>query len=84
MMCELIGGFNPFTSQNIMQTFENILAINVNWPKNISKTWLKLLQGVFVADPNLRMTIYELMRDPLLRNREIKDALLAGLIEQIG
>jgi hypothetical protein len=43
MMCELIGGFNPFTSQNIMQTFENILAINVNWPKNISKPWLKLL-----------------------------------------
>lgn len=35
MICELIGGFNPFTAKNIHQTFENIITLNINWPKNI-------------------------------------------------
>lgn len=36
MLCEMIGGFNPFTSTNIQSTFENIITLNINWPKNIS------------------------------------------------
>ena len=35
LICELIGGFNPFTSNCINKTFENILSNNINWPKNI-------------------------------------------------
>lgn len=43
MLCEMIGGYNPFTSSNIQETFENILSLNINWPKNISKEVKNLL-----------------------------------------
>jgi serine/threonine protein kinase len=62
MLCEMIGGFNPFTGGNIHQTFENILTLNINWPKNISNQCKNLLQSIFVVDPNLRASIQEIKK----------------------
>lgn len=35
LLCELIGGYNPFAASDPMQVYENILKAKVNWPKNI-------------------------------------------------
>ena len=43
VFCELIGGFNPFHSQDVMQTYDNILRLNINWPKNIDEMSRDLL-----------------------------------------
>ena len=60
MLCEMIGGFNPFTANNIMGTFENITTLTINWPKNIPKIVKDLLSNVFVIDPNLRASISDI------------------------
>ena len=36
LVCELIGGFNPFQGQSVQETFENIQRININWPRNLN------------------------------------------------
>jgi hypothetical protein len=53
----MVGGFNPFTSVNIQTTFDNIVSLNINWPKNITQQCKQLLQKIFVIDPNERATI---------------------------
>ena len=68
MLCEMIGGYNPFTSTNIQTTFENIIKLNINWPKNISIQCKKLLERIFVQDPNLRISLFEIKRDPFFRD----------------
>ncbi len=58
MLCELIGGFNPFYNSDPMQMYENILKANAKWPKNMDSATKDLLQKeVFILDPNLRVTI---------------------------
>ena len=68
MLCELVGGFNPFTSNNIQATFENIISLNINWPKNISNQCKNLLQSIFVIDPNDRATISDIKKNQFFRN----------------
>lgn len=37
LVCELVGGYNPFTkdSKSVMDTFANILNGRIVWPKNM-------------------------------------------------
>jgi hypothetical protein len=37
LVCELVGGFNPFTfeAKSVLETFTNILNGNISWPKNL-------------------------------------------------
>ena len=35
LVCELIGGFNPFQGATVNETFDNIARLNVAWPKNL-------------------------------------------------
>jgi len=35
LMCELIGGFNPFFCSDPLKMQENILKLQINWPKNM-------------------------------------------------
>ena len=67
----MVGGYNPFTSSNIQQTFDNILNLNINWPKNISKKCKKLLESIFVTDPNLRATLFDIRKSSFFK--EISD-----------
>ena len=68
LLCELIGGYNPFTSSNIQTTFENILGLNINWPKNITKQCKDLLQTVLVTDPNLRASMQDIKKHTFFRD----------------
>ena len=47
LVCELIGGFNPFQGQSVLETFENISRIEVNWPKNLDQASSQMLQAIF-------------------------------------
>ena len=75
MLCELIGGFNPFSQsiQNITGTFEKILSLDINWPKNISSQCKNLLQSVLVVDPNLRATIQDIKNHLFFRDVDWND-----------
>lgn len=73
MLCEMIGGYNPFTSQNIQGTFENILSLNINWPKNISKEVKNLLQSIFVVDPTLRASITDIKKNSFFKGLDWSD-----------
>ena len=42
--------------ENVVETFENILRVDVKWPKNMSAQCRNLLESIFVRDPNLRIT----------------------------
>lgn len=79
MLCELIGGFNPFTGGTIQETFENITKINVNWPKNISKIQRKLLETIFVHDPNMRAKVHQIKEDQYFKDIEDWDNLFQFL-----
>lgn len=68
MLCEMIGGFNPFSSNNIHQTFENIIQLKVNWPKNMPKDCKRLLETIFVQDPNLRAKVFDIKHDTFFRD----------------
>ena len=35
LLCEIIGGFNPFEGHSIKETFDNIIHINVSYPRNL-------------------------------------------------
>jgi serine/threonine protein kinase len=71
MLCEMIGGFNPFSGGNIQQTFDNIINLNINWPKNMSKLCKKLLETIFVHDPNMRAKVFDIKNN--LYFKDIKE-----------
>lgn len=87
MLCEMVGGYNPFTSNNIQQTFENIITLNINWPKNISKQCKKLLETIFVVDPNLRANLFDIKHDPFFKEisnwKEIEKNIPADVMAQL-
>ena len=64
LVCELIGGYNPFAkdSKCMMDTFSNILNGRILWPKNMPPVLQQLLKKVFVSDPTLRITLTEIKR----------------------
>ena len=67
MLCELIGGYNPFSSgteSDVQKTYANILSLTVNWPKNMPLIIRQLLNGIFVKDPHLRLTIKDIKAHP--------------------
>jgi serine/threonine protein kinase len=60
LICELVGGFNPFQGSNVNETFNNIITVNVNWPRNISKSCRHLLQHIFVREPTQRLNLNQI------------------------
>ena len=62
LVCELIGGFNPFQGQSVQETFENISRININWPRNLDSASTQMLQAIFQRDPALRPTLNSIKR----------------------
>jgi len=64
----MVGGYNPFVGGNIQQTFENITKLNINWPKNIPKSCKKLLETIFVHDPNMRAKMQDIQEDQYFRD----------------
>jgi len=60
LLCELIGGFNPFHASDTMQIYDNIIKGKVNWPKNIDIMTKDLLLKVLIVDPNLRFGIRDI------------------------
>lgn len=67
MLCEMIGGFNPFSGSDIQKTFRNIIQLRVNWPKNISQECKRLLESIFVVDPSLRASIFDIKHHPFFK-----------------
>mmetsp|Transcript_16188 Transcript_16188/g.21914 ORF Transcript_16188/g.21914 Transcript_16188/m.21914 type:complete len:228 (+) Transcript_16188:1768-2451(+) len=57
LVCELIGGFNPFQGATVQETLQNISRIQVNWPRNLDTTSSQMLQAIFQRDPALRPTL---------------------------
>ena len=47
LVCELIGGFNPFQGVTVNETFENISRLNVAWPKNLDSASSQMLHAIF-------------------------------------
>ncbi len=64
LVCEMIGGYNPFVqdSKSIMDTFNNIINVRIVWPKNMPPILYQLLRKVFVSDPTERITLNEIKR----------------------
>lgn len=52
LVCELVGGYNPFShgAKSVLETFTNILNVNVKWPKNLPQPLHSLLKKVFERD----------------------------------
>jgi len=53
LLCELIGGFNPFSyeTKDVRQIFDNILQLKVQYPKNMCPLAGDLARKVFDRDP---------------------------------
>jgi len=61
LLCEIIGGYNPFYSPDIMQMYQNVISLNVKYPRNMEQATKDLLQtGIFIVDPNLRYSIQQI------------------------
>jgi protein kinase A len=54
VLCEMIGGYNPFYNADMMIQYENIVKANINWPKNIDAESRDLLsKGIFKNEPEI-------------------------------
>lgn len=64
LVCELVGGFNPFSheAKSVLETFTNILNGNINWPKNLPVQLQSLLKKVFERDQQQRITVSEIKK----------------------
>jgi serine/threonine protein kinase len=71
LLCELIGGFNPFHAPDAIQICENIIKGRVNWPKNIDIVTKDLLLKVLVVDPDLRFGIRDIKSHKIFSVRVI-------------
>ena len=60
LLCELVGGFNPFQGQSVQETYQNILSLNITWPRNMNQACRHLIQGVFMKEPSRRLTIADI------------------------
>lgn len=61
----LLAGKFPFTGENDSETCQQILEEEPDWnflhERKISKTIIKLIQGMLHKDPNKRLTIRQVM-----------------------
>ncbi|CDW79437.1 camp-dependent protein kinase [Stylonychia lemnae] len=60
LLCEFIGGYNPFKANDVMQIYDNILKLRINWPKNIDNFSRDILQRVLVLDPSTRISLRDM------------------------
>jgi serine/threonine protein kinase len=87
LVCELVGGYNPFTkdSKCIMDTFSNILNGRIIWPKNMPSILSQLLKKVFTNEPSQRITLAEIKKSIYFQvSVSLIDKIVGSELEQLG
>ena len=64
----MIGGFTPFRSPDPTKTFDNILMLKINWPRNADKITKDLIQKMLVIEPEMRISIDEIKSHSFMSN----------------
>jgi serine/threonine protein kinase len=55
LLFELLSGYNPFFDRSPKVLYENILALNINWPSYMNPTAKTFIESLLVKDPAGRM-----------------------------
>ncbi|XP_074275869.1 CBL-interacting serine/threonine-protein kinase 5-like [Silene latifolia] len=70
----LIVGYLPFQDINVMNMYRKVFKAEYNFPNGVSIEAKKLVSKLLVVDPNKRLTIQGIMRQPWFR-KEFKPCL---------
>ncbi|XP_031273551.1 CBL-interacting serine/threonine-protein kinase 5-like [Pistacia vera] len=60
----LLAGFLPFQDENVMKMYRKIFKAEFEFPPWISPDARKLISRILVTDPEKRITVSEIMRNP--------------------
>ena len=74
LLWELIGGFTPFHSPDSKILYDNIINVNINWPKNADKVCKNLISKMLVFEANMRISISDIKRHQFFKDINWKDA----------
>ena len=67
-ICELIGGFLPFSDISPQKMNLKIINWSYSLPKNINTSMKDLLKQILVSDPHLRLELDEIKWHPVFRS----------------
>ncbi|CAI2380583.1 unnamed protein product [Moneuplotes crassus] len=68
LLCEMIGGFSPFRSPDPQTLYENILKLNITWPRNIDKISKDLISQMLVCEPEMRLPLTSIKEHLFFKN----------------
>ena len=60
----MLFGYLPFEAEDNYSLFKKIIKCEINYPKNISKTALDLMEKILVAEPEKRINISQIKKHP--------------------
>lgn len=64
----MIGGFPPFKSHDAKSTYDNILQLKINWPRNADKIAKDLISKMLVVEPEMRTSIEDIKSHVFLKD----------------
>ncbi|CAI2382949.1 unnamed protein product [Moneuplotes crassus] len=68
LLCEMIGGFTPFRASDPQNLYDNVLNLNITWPRNIDKISKDLISKILVCEPEMRITIPDMKEHIFFKN----------------
>ena len=60
LICELVSGETPFYDENPEKIYENVIACRTKYVAGVTGYTRELLDLIFVADPNYRLSLDEI------------------------
>ncbi len=63
---ELLAGYNPFSSEGPVETYQNVVQAQINWPPYMSRAAKDFIKKLLVLDPKERLPAEKFKLEPLL------------------
>jgi len=84
LLFELLTGNVPFKGKDIDSLNNNILALKIVWPKDISNTAKNLILKILKRDPEDRISLADMLKHPFFKQKLNNDHLEEDLIKPDG
>ena len=84
LLFELLTGNVPFKGKDIDSLNNNILALKIVWPKDISNTAKNLILKILKRDPEDRIGLADMLKHPFFKQKLNNDHLEEDLIKPDG
>jgi len=83
LLFELITGNVPFQGNDIETLENNILELNITWPKDMDKDAQNLIKKILILEPKQRLPLEEMLKHPFI-TKYFPDAAKCLIKPEIG